>query len=983
MSNVVPVFSMGGAGEKSMILSERKESGIVRNIVKPSIIDDKSRAKQIALNLNDFSSYVWFLFKDIGVFLFGELYDYFYNAYDGNITKKNFYESNTLVDALIIHQENKYKNESWKTKELEFVKLEYLEKLKTLMSKKYKHVVDFLYIYDFIYTEDANLPVPSYLFIDEKILTFASTESPLFNLTFKDFVQYLNNCAFSMTFDTEKYIVFNGFQNLTSIGNTIEYFTTVESPDRASCKNETCSIRSPAQKSIEFEFLYGKEKKEFFIKQTNDDKFNLFNIKNAPELLKQKLKEESFISTKLFKNNYNELEKQFTKFFTFNPLFCLSILTGIIEWSNYYTKLEKENNLSNLIMFFFSLRRKSEKMFLFNLFCVKNYIPIYRNIDDIISRGKFFKELHISTSLSAQPIQPFNMMNTQSQIILSKNFSSKLKSSLTIETVKPFKMDENSFNDLMCLHDFKVEYVFNNDDDNDEEEEKEEMLFSAAYGKDTKKLNFLKRTKESTSFNFPSPPTPSPFNFPSPPPTTNFTPSPFHNIPRNTTGNIDWTGVDYVMDDRPRRIFGDKSPDYIAQVDQPLHNFEQLITNFIKYIIVDFLKLLDRSRYMQFIYSWVGIITGYDVWNLNRIQLDKKRQAVLDEAVRRNTHEKGNWLTDLLVEVDKFDDKNVGTLLHIRKPKEKEFNPITESDVVKFRRVNPFDKRENVKRFLDKFIVKKEEKDKQDEEQYQSEEDKIAIWLKKIETMPPEEKKEELIKLQKYQDFNRRENELQEEMNKLSLMDSKEDALKEQRKIEKKQEKLQRDEELEQIKNPSFLQKVTDTTLPHLFHTKKAMTFVRGEAKKVFIYVNKMGPDWRTLMTWISKIPVDQMFDISIIRDKINEHFFSTIGLTKDSGLYSAVNKFLGKLWFIIEPTLGYAKFIIDNIMKLLNLTRSKWIPWYTAIYGDFTNIYMSVFHNIIGMYNQFFIIYISYLTAIIYYYLMFVLKLITFIIKL
>lgn len=413
--------------------------------------------------------------------------------------------------------------------------------------------------------------------------------------------------------------------------------------------------------------------------------------------------------------------------------------------------------------------------------------------------------------------------------------------------------------------------------------------------------------------------------------------------------NVDKEHVEQSVPQFKRRM---QNPDYLKRIAAPINNFEHIIDSWIMFIIFDLMKMVDRGRYSIPIYGWAGFVAGYDTWNMNRRQFDKRRQAVLDEAVRRNTHGDKNWLTKFLVDVDKFDDKNVWNILHITKPKQKVYDPAMDSEVVMFKRINPFHKKVTVDNLLKRMSDKKHQNIKKyigiQEEKQNAEGKRVKEADFYIRQM-----------LAKRKEFDQREAVFAERRRKLVFITDEKQRLIERRRIEKDEEKLQGKEELIKVHDRSIIQRIQEIKpLPEVYKKPSGViSKIREKGKIAFLKLNKLGPDWRDIMTWLSKVPIDKLLSITYFRDRIAEFIGKAIGGSATSGLHDFINGIIGHIWFAIEPIVEFLMWMVKNMTQMLHYVHEKWIPFFNMLYGDFTSTFWSVYYNIYGVIPEFFII--------------------------
>ena len=184
--------------------------------------------------------------------------------------------------------------------------------------------------------------------------------------------------------------------------------------------------------------------------------------------------------------------------------------------------------------------------------------------------------------------------------------------------------------------------------------------------------------------------------------------------------------------------------------------------------------------------------------------------------------------------------------------------------------------------------------------------------------------------------------------------------LEERRRIEKDEERLQQEEEILSIERKSLFQKVQEIKpMPEIYHKpSKIINFIRDISRPAALKLNKMGPDWRDIMTLIGKVPVDKFLNITYLRTKLFETIFSAIKLTKDSPLYTTFNSLLGHVWFVLEPIVEFVEWSTKTLMSMLkSIIESRNVKWFEMYYADFINLYTSLFHNVVGVIPEFFII--------------------------
>lgn len=398
------------------------------------------------------------------------------------------------------------------------------------------------------------------------------------------------------------------------------------------------------------------------------------------------------------------------------------------------------------------------------------------------------------------------------------------------------------------------------------------------------------------------------------------------------------------------------SPDYIARLSGSLGNSEGVVSYVMNAWVFDSMKMVDRGRYSIPIYAWVGLIAGYDTWQLNRRQFDKRRQAVLDECVRRNVHGDKSWLTNFIVSVDKLDDTNIYTALGVSKPKVKVYDASMDSNVVMFQRINPLASKATVGAILNKFKGLKENK----QQQYEK---KLALHVdaegENVKQMSALMKMDQALERKK-KEFENAEAVFKKRREDLVNIPNEAQRLAERRRIEKDEERVQYEEERISIERKSIFQRIQEIKpMPEFYHKpSKIINAVRDLARPVALKLNKMGPDWRDIMTLIGKVPVDKFLNLTYIRKKLFKMVSQVLPIAKGSALYNFTNSLLSHVWFILEPIVELLEWVMRSALQLLrSINESKLATRISMYYGDWVNLYMSVFHNIYGVIPEFFII--------------------------
>lgn len=395
---------------------------------------------------------------------------------------------------------------------------------------------------------------------------------------------------------------------------------------------------------------------------------------------------------------------------------------------------------------------------------------------------------------------------------------------------------------------------------------------------------------------------------------------------------------------------------HVSELNHVLSNLEAILSYIINAWIFDSMKIVDRGRYALPIYGIVGMVAGYDTWQLNRRQFDKRRQAVLDEAYRRYRHGDRTWLTILLVKVDILDDTNIYNALHISKAKEKIYDPSMDSYVVLFKRINPLASKLTVDSILKKFSSLKEDKQKKYEASLKLRLDDEGNRVKELNGLTRVD-----IGLQKKKtEFDKREEEFKKRREALVNIKDETKRLSERRKIEKEQEQLQYEEEVLSLERKSTIQRIQEIKpMPEVYHkSSKVWNAIRDWAKPVALKLNKMGPDWRDIYSSIAKVPVDKFFNITFLREKMFSMFSSAVPSNVHHLIVDSLNSFINHIWFIIEPIVSFLEWSTRNALKIMKMfNESRFVQWIEMYYADWTNLYWSIYYNIYGVVPQFFII--------------------------
>lgn len=358
--------------------------------------------------------------------------------------------------------------------------------------------------------------------------------------------------------------------------------------------------------------------------------------------------------------------------------------------------------------------------------------------------------------------------------------------------------------------------------------------------------------------------------------------------------------------------------DHIAELDVPLRNLEKIINTFFKYIISDVMTYFDQVR--ELFIGWSGLL-GKRFHDSTRADLDRRRKRALDEATARQAAGTGSWVTETLTMITRSDQSN---LFRFLKSTKKADDNVTE--------MPPLDGATETVAPLDTTELEPIKKALLDADPV----DSTAKLDAKLETLDSEKDAETiaLIKSIKEQQDGitkqlRDEKEEKERLEKEAFDNSEEEVAKRKHEEASKYSAIQ-------LKQPKYTEgiinwskKITSSTL-----TKT---------------INLM-PDSGKLVGWMEKIPLTDIFDPTKLRAKIDEHVMHRIGFHKGSTIYSAANLGLDKIWFILNPLIGYANYLVSIVLKTFDFLNFKMALPVMSTYGASANKVFQVFWGFHGL---------------------------------
>lgn len=346
-----------------------------------------------------------------------------------------------------------------------------------------------------------------------------------------------------------------------------------------------------------------------------------------------------------------------------------------------------------------------------------------------------------------------------------------------------------------------------------------------------------------------------------------------------------------IPDDFHERL---TSPDFVAKVKEVENKFGDALSKFFKYVIVDFILLLDRSRNALPVQAW-SLVGGISTFRKVTGYTTQRREALINAAMERVDAGKGSWFTEIIIAASELDRKGLRDLINMKTPK-------TESNKKIFEEAE-----------LDPTYAALLDLSAEDDKE------KIDAVLKKYT-------EEENIRIAKIRENSRMEDdEKEKEINKMA------DNLKKDKKKRK------------------FFQKFDMGITPKVYF-QDSFTSVRSFGGNFLEWTNRKGPDYSKIMDMLGKIPIEKGFKFSTLRDKMESLMLKNLGIKKISGAYRMFNGFLGKIWFMLGPVISYAELLVDQSKGLLD-KMNQGMQHYAAGYGDF----MTIFYTFMNGYMIFF----------------------------
>ena len=386
--------------------------------------------------------------------------------------------------------------------------------------------------------------------------------------------------------------------------------------------------------------------------------------------------------------------------------------------------------------------------------------------------------------------------------------------------------------------------------------------------------------------------------------------------------------------------------DYIAKLSVPLSNTEQFIGAFVRNMLKWFTMYNFRIKNLFMIFDLV--MADRSVYKKQREEADLALNDIVANAQKRADDGKGNWLTSAIVEEEAMSPANI-------------------QSVVAFFRKTPAVNKGTVLE-----LTEAEDKVPDEESDVQKSMDSVN---------PMASPQEVRAQIQNYD--NAHDAALNAELDDIKAQQNEIKEMLQQNKDEKEAEEEKELEEQEKERHDNSFMRQRLGTVSKVFRsldiTGKAFSWFFSSATGFFIK-NKL---MENFFEWMSKLPLDQIFDFTTLRKKIDEMVFHRIGLHQGSYLYNMTNRFVSHLWFILEPIIKGYGVVLTKLTSMQQTFFAKYSVGVVKYVGGVQNI-GHLFYNYYVKLVYIMVAYIlSICIGIYFWYIILLLKVIRFILNL
>jgi len=392
--------------------------------------------------------------------------------------------------------------------------------------------------------------------------------------------------------------------------------------------------------------------------------------------------------------------------------------------------------------------------------------------------------------------------------------------------------------------------------------------------------------------------------------------------------------------------------DYIAKLDAPLTNVEQMLRMVFKFMYEWLIMYALRIKNTYLIGNI--ILQDTESYAKTREQLDNLEIEIVNDARKRMVEGDDGWFNEALVKEGDLPKGIVERRWNARAPWVKDL--VFKKEKLNVRDVKWWRERDAQFRSKEAEALAQQKLPNVSllpvapaqafSTEAPKEEENVESTLAKVDVMAsPEEFQKQASEFSGVKDAA-----LAAELEKLKESQSEIAALLKEQQEEKQKESKATEAEMEREKKDNTLMRTKFGVVSDLFRKFDAVGRFGGNLAASGSSKLIANGTIKTMLHWLSSIPVEKIFNLTYIRHYIDEAIFHPLGLHKGSFVYRVVNGLLKKMWFVMEPFVkGFSKMtliVTDVIRKFMEKYGSSPIMalanaqnWYAFVFNWYVKV--------------------------------------------